>query len=111
MVIHSSIVGSFTSIFWNLLDKAWFFVKIFLYSWYVVDPIHLIFPLASSGFKRFDTSTEEEPAEPAPMIVCISSINKIGFFFFFKKLRTSLSRFSKSPRYFVPAIKDPISKE
>ena len=111
IVIHSSTEGSFTSIFWNLLAKAWFFENTLRYSWKVVDPIHLIFPLANSGLRRFDTSREPPPAEPAPIIVWISSINKIGFFWDFKKLITSFILFSKSPLYFVPAINEAISSE
>ena len=42
--------------------------------------MHRIFPLANSGLRRFDTSRDPPPAEPAPMIVWISSMNKIGFF-------------------------------
>ena len=111
IVIHSSTEGSFTSIFWNLLAKAWFFENTFRYSWKVVDPMHRIFPLANSGLRRFDTSREPPPAEPAPMIVWISSMNKIGFFWDFKKLITSFILFSKSPLYLVPAISEAISRE
>ena len=77
----------------------------------MVDPIHLILPLANSGLRRFDTSRDPPPAEPAPIIVWISSINKIGFFWDFKKLITSLILFSKSPLYLVPAINEAISSE
>ena len=93
IVIHSFTEGSSTSIFWNLLDKAWFLENTFLYSWNVVDPIHLILPLANSGFSKFETSSEPPPAEPAPIIVWISSMNKIGFSCSFRKLITSFILF------------------
>ena len=73
--------------------------------------MHLILPLANSGLRRFDTSSDPPPAEPAPIIVWISSMNKIGLFWDFKKLITSFILFSKSPLYFVPAINEAISSE
>ena len=103
---HSSKLGSTTSIFWNLLDSAWFWLKIPLYSWNVVEPIHLIFPLVNSGLSKFDTSKEPPDAEPAPIIVCISSINRIGLSWDDKNLRTFFKRFSKSPLYYISNKRD-----
>ena len=46
---------------------------------------------------------------PAPMIVCISSMNSIELGCLFNSVITLFSLFSKSPRYFVPASKAPRS--
>ena len=73
--------------------------------------MHLISPLPSAGFNRFDTSNEPPEADPAPIIVCISSIKRIGLFSFDRKFNTPLSLFSKSPLYLVPAISAAISSE
>ena len=73
--------------------------------------MHLRLPLPSAGLRRFETSKLPPEAEPAPIIVCISSINNIGLVALSKKLKTDFSRFSKSPLYFVPAINAPISRE
>jgi hypothetical protein len=67
--------------------------------------------LPRAGLSKFDTSKEPPEAEPAPMIVWISSINNIAFSFVSKNFKTSLSLFSKSPLYLVPAIKAAISNE
>ena len=48
-------------------------------------------------------------AEPAPIMVCISSINRTGLSSLSKNFKTSFKRFSKSPLYFVPAINAAIS--
>ena len=48
-------------------------------------------------------------AEPAPMIVWISSMNRIAPGCFFSCASTAFRRFSKSPRYLVPATSAPRS--
>ena len=50
-------------------------------------------------------------AEPAPMMVWISSMNRIAPGTFFSAASTPLRRFSKSPRYLVPATSAPRSSE
>ena len=50
-------------------------------------------------------------AAPAPMTVWISSMNMIAPGCFRSSATTAFRRFSKSPRYFVPAIRDPMSSE
>ena len=65
--------------------------------------------LVSIGFKIFEAS-KEPSAEPAPIITCISSINKIIFLFLLASFVTFLSLSSKSPLYFEPAIRAEISK-
>ncbi len=48
-------------------------------------------------------------AEPAPMMVWISSMNSTAPSTFFSWASTPFSRFSKSPRYLVPATSAPRS--
>ena len=73
--------------------------------------MHLTFPLAKAGFKIFDASSVPPLADPAPIIVWISSMNKIEFFCSPSCFITVLSLCSKSPRYLVPAISAPRSSE
>ena len=73
--------------------------------------MHLNEPLPSAGLRRLDTSKDPPEAEPAPIMVCISSMNNIALSLVSKNFKTSLSLFSKSPLYFVPAIKAAISNE
>ena len=73
--------------------------------------MHLICPLANAGFKRLETSREPPEADPAPIIVCISSINNIGLSLVSRKFKTSFNLFSKSPLYLVPATNAAISRE
>ena len=81
------------------------------YSLKVVEPINLIPSLPKIGFNRFEASITPPEVAPAPMIVWISSINKIAFGIFANSFKIPLSLFSKSPRYLVPANKEPISNE
>ena len=66
-------------------------------------------PLASSGLIKFDASMTPPDAAPAPITVWISSMNRIAPGRFLSPATTPFKRFSKSPRYFVPAISDPMS--
>ena len=50
-------------------------------------------------------------AAPAPIMVCTSSINKMALSRFLSSAKRPLNRFSKSPRYLVPASSDPRSNE
>ena len=79
----SSDVGSTISIFWKRRARALSFSKFLLYSSYVVEPMNLTSPVARTGFKRFAASSCEEPFVPAPIIMWISSMNKIDFLFCF----------------------------
>ena len=79
--IVSAIDGSGTSTFWKRRDSAWSFSKICRYSLYVVAPMHFSAPVDSAGFSRFDASSVPPDAAPAPMIVWISSMNRIDFGF------------------------------
>ncbi len=77
----------------------------------MVAPIQCSSPLASIGFNKFPASIAPSVL-PAPTIKCNSSINNIILpSLFFTSPKTALSLSSNSPRYFAPAIKDPISKE
>ena len=53
----------------------------------------------------------EPGAEPAPIMVCISSINRIMSGFFFSSIIMERSLSSNCPRYFVPATTAAISSE
>ena len=50
-------------------------------------------------------------AEPAPMMVWISSTNRMAPGIFLIDASTLFRRFSKSPRYLVPATSAPRSSE
>ena len=69
-------LGSLISIFWNLRSKALSFSKNLVYSSVVVAPIILILERARAGFNILEASMAPS-APPAPINVCISSINKI----------------------------------
>ena len=45
---------------------------------YVVEPMQRSWPAARIGFSRFDASTVPPEAEPAPRMVWISSMKRIG---------------------------------
>ena len=68
-------------------------------------------PLASGGFRRFEASIAPSAA-PAPTMVCSSSMKRMIFPFARSISRiTAFIRSSNSPRYFVPAMRDPKSSE
>ncbi|MNN68578.1 hypothetical protein D3C81_1843000 [compost metagenome] len=50
-------------------------------------------------------------AAPAPIMVWISSMNRMALGLSLSDLRTPLRRCSKSPRYLVPASSEPMSSE
>ena len=77
----------------------------------VVAPIHRNSPRAKAGFKRLAAS-EPPSAAPAPITVWSSSIKRItppAAASTSRRIALSLS--SNSPRYFVPAINAPKSRE
>ena len=102
--------GSGAFIFWNLLSRAESFSIYFWYSLRVVAPITLIFHLHIAGLSILLASSV--PSElPAPIIVWISSINKITSFSAFEASSiTCLIRVSNSQRNFVPATRELISR-
>ena len=68
-----------------------------------------ISPFVSTGLMRLEASMTPPEAAPAPITVWISSMNRIAPGSFFSSPMTPLRRFSKSPRYLVPAMSAPIS--
>ncbi len=68
-------------------------------------------PDASAGLIRLEASMVPPDAEPAPMMVWISSMNSTALGTFFSAVSTLFRRFSKSPRYLVPATSAPRSSE
>jgi len=108
IVIVSFTDGSFTVTGLNLRSKAVSFSIYFLYSSIVVAPTNWISPLASIGFKIFAASIAPS-ADPAPTIVCISSINKITSPAFFTSPKAFFILSSKSPLYLAPATIPEIS--
>ncbi len=99
----SSRVGSPTVTGWNLLSKALSFSIYLRYSSVVVAPIVCSSPFAKAGFNILEASIAPS-APPAPIIVCISSINKITSFDAITSSITVLRRSSNSPLYLAPAI-------
>ena len=80
----SSRPGSRISIFWNLLASALSFSKVFVYSSKVVEPMQRRLPFDNAGLRMFAASRLplELLPDPAPIIVCISSMKRIAFGFF-----------------------------
>ena len=74
----SAMVGSTTSIFWKRRVSARSFSKMPRNSWNVVEPMQRISPEPSSGLIRLQASMTPPEAEPAPMMVWISSMNRIA---------------------------------
>ena len=95
--------------FWKRLSIALSFSTLLRYSSKVVAPM-ICTPLrASPGFKMFAASMAPSAA-PAPMMLCISSMNKIQLPAFSASERHSFSLSSKSPLYFAPASKRVMSR-
>src|SRR6059058_901135 len=75
----SSTVGASTFIVWNRRSSAASFSMYLRYSFIVVAPTHCNSPRLSAGLMMFDASMAPS-AEPAPTIVCSSSMKRIAFF-------------------------------
>ncbi len=99
------------SIFWKRRASARSFSKMPRYSWNVVEPMQRSSPDARAGLIRLLASMVPPEAEPAPMMVWISSMNSTALGTFFNAPITPFRRFSKSPRYLVPATSAPRSSE
>ena len=104
----SSVDGSSMSICWNLRIMPCDLEKYLLNSSYVVLPMKRMSPFSMYGFRMFEASSEPS-IFPAPTMLCISSMYMIGAENFEAPSITSLRRFSKSPRYCVPATMVPMS--
>ncbi len=111
MAMVSSTDGSSTITGWNRRASAASFSMYLRYSFSVVAPMQCSSPRASIGFRRFPASMLPSVL-PAPTILCSSSINSIMRpLLFLTSLSTALKRSSNSPRYFAPAMSEPISSE
>ena len=86
------------------------FSKCLRYSSQVVLATTLMLPLLRAGFIMLERSLALLPADPAPEIMCASSMNKTVLPFLLSPFRTILKRSSKSPRYLLPANIALISK-
>ena len=73
--------------------------------------MNLIPSFPKTGLSKLDASITPPEVAPAPIMVWISSIKRIAFGMAESSFKIPLSLFSKSPRYLVPANKDPISRE
>ena len=82
------------------------------YSSSVVAPTIRSSPRASIGLSMLDASIAPSPVAPAPTTVCSSSM-KVTTWPSEPLIssRTALSRSSNSPRYFAPAIIEPMSSD
>ena len=98
----SSIVGASTFIVWKRRSSAASFSMYLRYSFIVVAPTHCSSPRLNAGLMMFDASIAPS-AEPAPTIVCSSSMKRITFLERRISSITALMRSSNWPRYFVPA--------
>ena len=109
MLIVSSTVGSFTITGWNRRARAASFSTYLRYSSSVVAPTQCKSPRAKAGLIRLAASIAPSDL-PAPTSVCISSMNRmISPSALVTSLSTAFRRSSNSPRYFDPAISEPIS--
>ncbi len=106
----SSTVGSCSGTFWKRRESARSF-SICLNSSNVVEPITRRPPEVSTGFSSVARSIVPPVVAPAPMMLCSSSMNRIGFFRLPSAARTALKRSSKSPRKRVPASSADVSSE
>ena len=79
------------------------------YSSSVVAPMHWSSPRASGGLRMFAASIAPSAA-PAPTSVCSSSMKRTASFVLRSSSMIFLSRSSNSPRYFVPATSEPMSR-
>ena len=105
----SSTVGSSTSRGWKRRASAASFSTYLRYSSSVVAPTQCSSPRASAGFSRFEASIAPS-ALPAPTSVCISSMKRmISPAAPVTSESTAFSRSSNSPRYFAPAMSEPMS--
>ena len=110
MAMVSSTVGSVTSTGWKRRSSAASFSMYLRYSSSVVAPMACSSPRASAGFSMLPASMELSPVEPAPTMVCSSSMNRMMRpSLCFTSRSTAFKRSSNSPRYFAPATIAPRS--
>ena len=104
MRIVCSSEGSLTMIVWKRRSSAESFSRCLRYSSMVVAPMTWISPRDSGGF-RMAAASMEPSAEPAPISVCISSMNRMTSLASITSLMTFFRRSSNSPRYLLPATR------
>ena len=104
-----SSVGSSTITGWNRRSRAASRSMYLRYSSRVVAPMHWSSPRASGGLRMLAASIAPSAA-PAPTSVCSSSMKRIASLVARSSSMIFLSRSSNSPRYFVPATSDPMSR-
>ena len=84
----------------------------FRYSANVVAPIQCNCPLASIGLRRLAASIPPSPLDPAPIRRWISSTKRTIISFESSiSLSTPFMRSSNSPRYLLPATREPTSRD
>ena len=98
----SSMDGASTLTAWKRRSSAASFSMYLRYSFSVVAPMHCISPRLRAGLMMFEASIVPS-AEPAPTMVCNSSMNKMMFLERRISSMTALMRSSNWPRYLVPA--------
>ena len=94
--------GASTLTAWKRRSNAASFSMYLRYSLSVVAPMHCSSPRLSAGLMMFEASIVPS-AEPAPTMVCNSSMNRMMFFERRISSMTALIRSSNWPRYLVPA--------
>ena len=94
--------GASTLTAWKRRSSAASFSMYLRYSLSVVAPMHCSSPRLSAGLMMFEASIVPS-AEPAPTMVCNSSMNRMMFLERRISSMTALMRSSNWPRYLVPA--------
>ena len=107
--VCSAVVGSMTT-FWNRRSSAGSLSMFSRNSSSVVAPMVCRSPRARAGLSMLAVSSEP-CVEPAPTIVCISSMNIMVSCYFESDSMSCCMRSSNSPRNFVPATSDDTSSE
>ena len=98
----SSTLGASTFTVWKRRSSAASFSMYLRYSLSVVAPTHCNSPRERAGLMMFEASIAPS-AEPAPTMVCSSSMKRMMFLLLRISSITALMRSSNCPRYFVPA--------
>ena len=106
----SSTEGSPTCTCWKRRSRAASFSMCFLYSLSVVAPMAWSSPRERAGLMMLEASMEPS-AEPAPTMVCSSSMKRMTLPSRRISSITALSRSSNWPRYLVPATISARSRE
>ena len=100
----SSTEGSEIITGWKRRSSAASFSMYLRYSSIVVAPMVCNSPRASAGLSMLPASIDPSPPDPAPTMVCNSSMNRMSSSECSRTSSSTLvSRSSNSPRYFAPA--------